>query len=245
VRANDLIPSLIAVLVIATVHVSAGHLGLRQRGLRSRLLSAAAGSSMAYVFVYVLPKLSRAQSVLLASDATGPWSYLEHHAYLVALVGFLIYYGIDLAAAGATVDTDRWLGGRAIAAQALGFAAYSALVGYLIAGSGSWGALTTITVAMALHFFAADHGLHHKFAELFDRQVRWLLGAAVLAGWAIGRLWRVTPEAEALWFSFLAGCIIINAVWEELPQHGESHYGAFVGGAAAYAGVALAIEASY
>jgi len=200
---------------------------------------------MGYVFVYVLPKLARAQGVLLAADHPGLLGYLEHHAYLVALAGFLLYYGVDLAAANAKADTQRWLGGRACAAQALGFAAYSTLVGYLLAGSKSWGALVTVTIAMALHFFAADHGLHHKFSELFDRKVRWLLGAAVLSGWGIGRLWRATPEAEALWFSFLAGAIIINAIWEELPQHGESHYRAFIGGAVAYAGVALAVEAAY
>jgi len=245
VQASDLIPSLLAALLIAAVHVSAGHLGLRSRGERSRLLSAAAGSSMGYVFVYVLPKLSRAQGVLLATDHPGLLGYLEHHAYLVALAGFLLYYGVDLAAANTRADARRWLGGRACAAQALGFAAYSALVGYLIASSKSWGALVAVTIAMALHFLAADHGLHHKFAELFDRRVRWLLGASVLFGWALGRAWRVAPETEALWFSFLAGAIIINAIWEELPQHGESHYRAFIGGAVAYAAVALAVEAAY
>ena len=58
---------------------------------RSRWLSGAGGVSVAYVFVHILPELSEHQAVLEEAE-TGFVSYLEHHVYLLALLGLTVYY---------------------------------------------------------------------------------------------------------------------------------------------------------
>ncbi len=92
------VASLVAVCVIAMVHLFVGRLRLPDGTQRSVWLSAAGGAAVAYVFVYVLPKLAAKQHVLVQAIDTGLYGFLEHHAYLVALLGFSLYYGLHRAA---------------------------------------------------------------------------------------------------------------------------------------------------
>ncbi|MEG4072307.1 hypothetical protein QUA30_06405 [Microcoleus sp. Pol14C2] len=58
---------------------------------RSGWLSAAGEVSVAYVFVHILPELNQHQAVLEQVEA-GVISYLEHHVYLIALLGLTVFY---------------------------------------------------------------------------------------------------------------------------------------------------------
>jgi len=60
-------------------------------------LSVSGGFAVGYVFIYVMPKLAMKQLILTGAPDTGLYGFLEHHAYLVALLGFIFYYGIDRA----------------------------------------------------------------------------------------------------------------------------------------------------
>lgn len=89
--------ALIAALGLALVHLYAGKLRFLEGTPRSIWLSVAGGVSVAYVFVHLLPEVSEVQEVL--TEALGSaLGFLENHGYLVALVGLVVFYGLERAA---------------------------------------------------------------------------------------------------------------------------------------------------
>jgi hypothetical protein len=57
---------------------------------------------------------------------------------------------------------------------------------------------------VALHFVTTDFGLRLYHKERYDRGVRWVLVAAVLAGWGLGVATTIPPVAIGFAFAFLA-----------------------------------------
>jgi len=86
--------ALAAALVLGFVHVFAGRLNFLDRIPRSRWLSAAGGVSVAYVFVHVLPELEAGGAAIEGSELP-VLTFFERHVYLVALVGFVTFYGLE------------------------------------------------------------------------------------------------------------------------------------------------------
>jgi hypothetical protein len=164
----------------------------------------------------------------------------ERHVYLVALVGFVVYYGLErfvrceLSGRIGTEAGVFWL-------HVGSFAAYNMLVGYLLVHreAPGVGSLLAFAVAMALHFLVNDFGLRQQHRDAYAHAGRWVLATAVLAGTALGLLVRVGEPAPAMLFAFLAGRIVLNTIKEELPEERESRFWAFALGAGAYAGVLL------
>ena len=96
--------------------------------------------------------------------------------------------------------------------------------------------------AMALHFMTVDHGMRGDHSEAYDRHGRWVISAAVAAGWVLGMLTTVPPVGVGFLFAFLAGGIVLNTLKEELPQERESKLWPFLTGAGVYAALMLAEE---
>lgn len=231
--------------VLAGLHLAAGRLRSRHGIPRSRWLSLAGGIAIAYVFVHLLPELAEADEALAATGALG---FLERHAYLAALAGIVVFYGLDAAALRsrarrrATAGEDR-TGGGVLWVHAASYGLYNALVGYLVVHRVDEGpaALLLFTVAIGVHFLVADTGLRAHHRDAFDRLVRWVLAAAVLAGLAAGALTTVPEAALALMLAFLAGAVILETIKEEVPGERQSRLTPFLTGAAAYAAVLLAV----
>ena len=95
---SNAIESLVAISILALVHLFVKELGRIRSTVRYALLSAGAGASLAYVLLRILPKLAEKQEDLMASVGTGVRGFLEHHAYLVAMVGVVAYFGLSRAA---------------------------------------------------------------------------------------------------------------------------------------------------
>lgn len=226
--------SFIAACLLSLTHIVVGRLRFLHAEPHSAWLSLSGGAAAAYVFAYLLPKLAKKQEVLLNANDSGLYGFLEHHAYLVALAGFVIYYGIGRAAVFAKTQI--------LSVQVAGFVGYSVLVGYLVADAPSLAPLALITIAMILHFLGTDHGLLHKYVALYDRVIRWLLALSILVGWTIGAATEIADTTVALWFAFLAGGIIINVIEEELPSERHGRFWPFLAGAAAFTLLVLAIE---
>jgi len=240
--------SLVSVAALALVHVFAGRLRFLEGTPRSVWLSAAGGVSAAYVFVHLLPDLSQAQETV--SEATGEGlAALEHHVYLIALAGLIVFYGLERAAVSSRKRQRSTTGDDATSMQifwihVLSFAGYNALIGYIInqrAQEGREGTLVLFAVAMALHFVATDYGLRDHYKDGYHRIARWVFVTALLAGWAIGLTGQVPEPALAILLAFLAGGVILNVLKEELPEDRESRFGAFLIGASAYAALLLAL----
>jgi hypothetical protein len=230
-------------LVFALVHL----VGARMRFLggvpRSLWLSTAGGVSVAYVFVHLLPELAAHQA--RAGDAQALAA--DRGLYLLALTGLALFYGLErLVRQSARGARQRGEPSRASTPAFwlhLGsFALYNLLVGYLLLHREESDArgLAIYAVAMALHFIVNDQGLRQMHGAAYDRQGRWLLAAAPVAGWLLGLRVTLPPAALAAAFALLAGSVLLNVLKEELPEERESRFWAFAAGAAAYAALLLA-----
>ncbi len=232
-------------LVLALIHLFAGKVRFLRAVPRSRWLSAAGGGSVAYIFVHVLPELSKSQATIEQNGGVGP-GFLAKHAYLAALLGLAIFYGLERAARRSR-QQSRQAGGEDMASPGVfwlhigSFAIYNALIGYLMLHREVPGLLSLFFffLAMALHFLVNDYGLRRDHKQAYVHTGRWLLAIAVIFGWAIGLTVEIHAVAVAILFAFLAGGVILNVLKEELPEERLSSFWAFAVGAIAYAGLLL------
>ncbi len=245
VTAVTALVSFVAAASMALVHLFGYRLRFLDLVPRSRWLSLAGGISVAYVFVHLLPELARSQSTLV--EAVGQrLAFLEHHVYLIALLGLITSYGLERVAASSR-ERERGQADRTSAGvfwlHVSAFAVYNALVGYLLLHRAEQNLPSVLffAVAMALHLLVNDVGLrrHHKAA--YASSGRWVLATAVVLGWAVGLVVDLPEVALGVLFAFLAGGVILNVLKEELPEERQSRFGAFAAGAAIYTVLLLAV----
>ncbi|GAB2793747.1 hypothetical protein GCM10027040_20110 [Halomonas shantousis] len=227
------------ILGLALVHALVVKLLTLKDIPRSAWLSFAGGVSVAYVFIHIFPELEEAQQTL---GENGAITFLEHHAYLVALTGLATFYGLerlvkhhqstDREHSSASVDKTR---GGVFWLHIGSFALYNALIGYLLVYREDTPLeMLFFFLAMSFHFLVNDHGLlrHHRAAYL--TKGRWVLSLAVIIGWGIGLAIQVSEAATSMLFAFLAGGIVLNVLKEELPEERQSRFWPFASGAAGY-----------
>lgn len=234
--------SLFLVIMLALLHFFAERIRFFRSVPRSSLLSMASGVSVAYVFVHIFPKLSAYQDVLVEQIH---WPVIEHHVYLMSLLGFCAFYGVERAV------QRRGNGERALESAASGrqvfwvhlgvFALYYALIGYLLIHreQEGWPELVMYALAMGLHFTVIDVGLSRHHRQAYHVYGRWILSGSVVAGWVIGFVGSLAQAIIGALFAFLAGGIILNAIKEELPAERSSRLGAFVVGALGFGALLL------
>ena len=228
------LPTFVAAIVLVTIHMFAN--GVHSMGIvpKRDWLSAGGGAAVAYVFVHLLPELGRAHQAVGEPPLFG--GFLERHVYLVALGGFLIFYGLQhLARRGAPRESDT-IDERVFWIHIGSYASYNALIGYLLVHQEEPGTIPLLffTVAVGLHFLVNDHGLREHFKARYDEGGRWLLSVAILAGWAIGLFVEIDAAVRHVLFALLAGSLILNVIKEELPSQSVSRYPAFLVGAMGY-----------
>ncbi len=240
----NLLISAIAALLLSAAHIAACRLRFLDTKPRSRWLSIGSGVSVAYIFVHVLPDLSNAQANFV--DEVAVLSAVEHHVYIVALMGLLAFYGLERAAKVSRQENREagegdvtqpgvfWL-------HMVSFALYNALIGYLLTHREEPGIYSLIiyAIAMALHFIVNDFSLREDHKGAYRRIGRWILAAAVILGWTVGSQTDISEALTAVLFAFLSGGIILNVLKEELPQARESRFWTFSAGALGYSGLLL------
>ena len=237
---------LLTVTAFVLVHVFGGRLAFLSKTPRSVWLSAAGGVSVAYVFVHLLPELAEHQDVIAErARFAGLLGASESHAYLIALFGLGLFYGVERFA--------RSKGGRKSRGEGediplsvfwthLGaFALYNVLVGYLLLHREETDlrGLIVYGVAMSLHFIVNDQGLRQHHGHTYHRYGRWLLAAAPVAGLLLGLVTNVSALLLSALFAFLAGGVILNVLKEELPEDRQSRFSAFALGATSYSALLL------
>ena len=243
----ETITSLSPVVVLILVHLFVGRVRFLDPKPDSPWLSAAAGTAIAYVFVYLLPKLAVIQ-VDFGSTLGGPvYTYLRHHVYLVALVGFTFFFWTMWADEFARLG----LGGRpagsrpgVLTLKVVGLTAYCMQMGYLIADVKRPGLVPVMiaTGILVFHFLGLDNGFRRHHQELYDNVVRWVFAAAMLAGWLVGALTQVHLVTVGLWSAFVGGGIIITALREELPNEGDTRFVPFLAGVVVTTVLILTVE---
>ena len=208
---------------------------------RRRWVSAAAGVSVAYVFVDVLPELSALNGLLVEARGGKDAVFAEQRIYVIVLAAFVLMYGLQhfvmqtRRQEGLGQDRERVDPARAL--QLAGFAAYAALIGYLLVERAEDGptTLATYAAAMAIHFVIVNHSLGEELEKSYERWGRWLLAGSVLAGCLFGLAWPLSEAAFARLFAILAGGVTITSLGAELPDDRQGRFWPFCVGATAYA----------
>ena len=232
--------SLSAVTLLAVAHLLGGGLRVLDRVPRSRWLSAGAGVSIAYVFAHLLPELAVTQHEV-EEGAGDVLAFFEDHAYLIALAGFVLFYGVELI--GRDRDGERDATAHIFWVSMASYAAYNAVIGYLIVHreDDELTDLLLFAVAIGVHFVVNDFGLRERHKRPYAAVGRWVLVAALLAGYAVGRLTELDDATVGLLIAFLAGGVVLNAIKEELPSDRQSRFGAFAVGAVLYGALLQAV----
>lgn len=234
----------VAVASFVLVHLFASKLRFLNVVPRSRWLSTAGGISVAYVFVHVFPELAAAQERIGENGQL--LTMLDHHVYLLALVGLALFYGLERAVKTSQREGDRQAGedaGEITTESGIfwihigSFAVYNGLIGYLLVHREEQDlrGLLFFTGALALHFLVNDNALRQTHKATYRHYGRWILAAAILAGWLIGLATQVDRRATDALFALLAGGVVLNVLKEELPDERQSRFLPFALGAAAYA----------
>ena len=231
----------IIVVVFVLIHLFAERFNINRDGPRSAWLSFAGGISVSYVFIHIFPELEIAQRHISSQWKFIP--FIEHHAYLVALLGLIVFYGLErgaklsqskqelpLSHTKTTTSTQVfWL-------HIISFALYNALIGYLLVHREEQDlyGLIFFSIAMGLHFFVNDFALREFHKDTYQKYGRWILSSMIVVGWAIGLSMKISEAMTAVLFAFLAGGVILNVLKEELPEEKQSRFWPFATGASIY-----------
>jgi len=236
--------TLIIALVFASVYASASRLYPLQIKFQGNWLSLAAGVSVAYVFLDILPELSTHQERLLAS-AAGELIFAERRIYIAALLGFVFFYGLEHMVLTSSAEPHAEHGARTAAfwLETAGFALYSWLIGYLLVDIAAEGerSLSLYAAAMGLHLAVVGHALVGEHGRAYDRWVWWILSASVLIGWLVASSFPMPQAAISRLFAFVAGGVVMTSMQEELPGADEGRFWWFLGGSGVYAIILLLI----
>ncbi|WP_411964115.1 hypothetical protein [Haloferax sp. YSMS24] len=222
----------LSALALAAVHLLAGEGVDTETGPGRSALSAAGGAAVAYVFVLLLPEVAH----FVAGDPrVTAGSVTEEAIYGVALVGFVVFYGLEVLIARSTAEQSTpppavFWGYIAV------FALYSSLIGYLLFHQELPGVVNLLlyAVAMGLHFSITDHGIRRHLGARYDSVGRWVLAGATLVGAAVGLVTLGQPLVITGLFAFVSGGIVLNVIKEELPHPRRGRFLSFLGGAVAY-----------
>jgi hypothetical protein len=237
VYTGELVETGAAALLFAFVFLAGGHLHPLRALVRDRrtIISFGAGMSAAYVFVHVIPELHGMRRAF-AGSAPWPVRFEGHGIYFLALVGFLVFYGLDhlrehLRGQDAAGET-----GSAFMVHLGGFAAYVLLMAYLLVRDPEGNRVSTpvFAVAVAFHFMAVDHALRSEHGAVYDRMGRYVLAGTALLGWGLGVLVALPGYVLALAMAFISGAVIMNSALMELPSEKDGRFLPFIAGGVLY-----------
>lgn len=209
-------------------------------------MSFAAGASVAYVFVHLLPELQAAREVFVEETAHLALPFPEYRVYLSAMIGFMFFYGLEhlvgrsRVTEGGTAGEER--AGLPIAVlHTGGFAVYVWLVSYLMVNSIEEGTVPVAlyAVAMGFHFLTIDHALRREHGSLYERSGRYVIALASLAGWVVAVFTELPKPMVITLLGLVSGAVIMNSMVMELPREKEGRFLPFLLGGILYTGILL------
>jgi len=208
---------------------------MRQWVDRRSAVSFGGGMTAAYVFVHVMPELHGVRQAF-AESMSAPLRYEGMAIYFLALLGFLAFYGLDHLRAHLSDVPEAHDEGTAFRAHVGGFAAYVALMAYLLVHNleDTAESVMLYAVAIAVHFLAMDHSLRQEHGAAYQRLGRFVLAAACVLGWVVGLLIALPHAVLALLVAFISGGIIVNSLIMELPSEKDGRFLPFMAGGLAY-----------
>lgn len=209
--------------------------------------SLAGGLAVAYVFARLLPDLAASATAAPADLPGGLLGLLADHAFLVALAGLLAYYAVldwaqdqdrreQRAQGGIPTPWPFWVSGAL-------YLVFNLFVGYLLVQQVRPGPMELVlyTVALSGRYLVGEIALRNQDPRVYDRLGRWILAAAVLAGWGIGVAIDLGDAAVSVFSALLVGSIILTSLKQQLPGSGRVRFPVFAGTCVAFTALLLAL----
>lgn len=227
--------SFLSISIFVLVHLFASKTQYLNKMTHGRFLSASGGVSISYVFIDLLPKLSKNDTVVTAS-LSGIFPFIERHVYILALIGFLLFFTVDRVS---SMSHKR----GAFLLSLFSYALFNFFVGYAVADKNDPDIrpLALFTFAMSLHYFITDFSLDEKHASDYSSFGKWVLIFFLLLGWLMGSFYIISPAAVGLFGAFIAGGVIMNVTRHELPKGNPKSFWFFILTAVFYTLVLLGI----
>jgi hypothetical protein len=234
---QQVLASAAAALLFSATFVAGGRIHPRLGLVRDRrtLVSFGAGVAIAYVFVHMMPELHDARRAFAASDLQA-LRYEGMAIYYCALLGFLVFYGMDHLRKRMHLPARERSDGANFRIQIGGYAAYVWLMAYLLVNNleGSTTSVGLFAFAIAIHFLGIDHSLREEHGADYERTGRFLLAGMSLLGWGVGMLVELPRPMLALLLAFVSGAVIMNSSIMELPTESGGRFLPFLAGSLIY-----------
>jgi hypothetical protein len=212
---SDLLKAITSVLIIAAIHPSSATLATKGH-VSIRTISFCAGIALAYLFLHLLPELSRLQLELQRISGENHQTWLEEHVYIIALAGLLFFQIADSIGRNKESKRAKIISFRV---EMFFFSLYSALISYLIIKTVELNQPTIlVTIAFSFHFFGTDLDLTERYENAFTKRGCYILSIATIVGMLVALYSPVRDIFYIAGFSFLVGGILINTLRTELPQ---------------------------
>jgi len=234
--------ALLATLVLIVSHSLSSWVSKQFPDKGKAFVSFAGGVSVSYVFLDMLPNLVEYNKPIGEYLMQNKWltPFTEVSIYIVALIGFLIYYGFDLFA-------ERYQAAKhdnkiVYLLHLVMFGIYNILITYTMSLRALTGITYTVlfTFAMALHFVLIDRKFSRIYPVQFSHFGRIFLSLALFSGWFISAIFDpIHVLLVAFMTAFLAGSILLNVFREELPNSDLARFRWFVLGAVLIASISL------
>jgi hypothetical protein len=236
----ETLETLLVALAFTAVYAFSGRLLPVQLKFPRRWLSLAAGVSVAYVFVDILPELEARRQGLVGAMGGTPL-FAAQRIYIAALAGFVFFYGLDLFLLRSRLPSKT--SGKEGSADAVfwlhigGYALYSWMITYLLVDRAAKGErfLALYGLAMVLHMTGLSSALLREHGRAYNRFGWWVLAASVLAGWLMSVTVRMPEIAIDRLFAFIGGGVVMTSMNEELPREREGRFPWFLLGTSVYA----------
>ncbi len=146
------------------------HLRMGESSGRRFWLSAAAGVSIAYVFVDLLPQMNRMQQTFTDASAPLGLPFPTFRVYAAAMTGFIVFYILENMVVFSRTGRggeSKPHGATVYLTHLIGFASYCGVMGYLLREEADRSALSLALYALALfvHFWIVDHALRESMGR--------------------------------------------------------------------------------
>jgi hypothetical protein len=246
---QGIIGSLIVAVFLAGLHLAAPKIRKLPFVPETATGSFAGGLAVAYVFLHLLPEIATGNEAIgeALSDVIEPTPLFDLAIFLVALIGFTIFYGLErISSRHSETGSQTRRTGAAYWLHLGSFMVYNVLITYTMALRLETGLLFAIlfAIAMGLHFVLTDRNLNEHYPRRFSRTGNILLAGSLLLGWALSALFAPTSTVlVAVLTALLGGSILFNVFKEEIPSGKASSFGWFLTGMAIYAALLAAITA--
>lgn len=236
-------------LVLAALHVATPHIRRLPVVPERATGSFAGGIAVAYVFLHLLPELAAGNEAVgeALHDVVRVTPLLDLGIFVVALVGFAAFYGLERLAQHSAGEGAGDPPAGVFRLHLGSFVVYNGLITYTMPLRLRTGVVFGLlfAVAMALHFVLTDRGLEEHYRRRFDNRGRFALAAALVAGWLLAWLFAPTRTVVvSVLTALLGGSILLNVFKEELPSARRSSFAWFLVGLVLYAALLAATTAA-